>query len=105
MSLIARLIDDRLLPALMPKNTAVAISSVSSLILGNTGALPCADRQAAATADHDEALRASHHAGMDAVGVGELIGRATFRKSSWRTGAWVGSSDTAIESSLSAPPL
>jgi hypothetical protein len=42
---------------------------------------------------------------MEAVGGGEDMGRATFKKSSWRTGAWVGSSDTAMESSLSAPPL
>ena len=40
-----------------------------------------------------------------AVGVGELMGRATFRKSSWRTGAWVGSNDTAMDNSESAPPL
>ena len=43
--------------------------------------------------------------GPDGVGVGDVMGRATFRKSSWRTGAWVGSSDTAIDNSLSAPPL
>ena len=36
---------------------------------------------------------------------GEIIGRATFRKSSCRTGAWVGSIATAMESSLSATPL
>jgi len=42
---------------------------------------------------------------MDGVGVAKVMGRATFRKSSYRTGAWVGSSDTAMESSLSAPPL
>ena len=33
---------------------------------------------------------------MEGVAV-EPIGRATFRKSSWRTGAWVGSIATAMD--------
>ena len=76
----------------------------TSIIDGDSdAAVSLAKESIAADVDPLDCITKGFVVGVNTVG--EAIGRATFKKSSCRTGAAVGSSDTAMDNSESAPPL